>query len=225
MNQGTNTEGNVEVSIPELRLRPGTELRMLDSKGSMLPHKAQFIAVFAGKSILVSLKVDDTRKIALREGDSYTFKGFTGMYDFTFTTTVLQLDGAQFNARLSCPASVSVKFVRSHLRVQLTLPGSVKQANLDTPIPIVVSDLSAGGAGLDSKTELGAVGERIQLVLPVEFERKTIHLNLTSEIRHITRTEHGLKTGVEFEGASQNDKLMLHYFVGTLSEGGAVIAP
>lgn len=223
MNQDTTSEGSVEVGIQELRLRPGIELKLLDSKGSMLPHKAQFIAVFAGKSILVSLMVDDTRKIFLHEGDSYLIKGFTGIYDFSFTTTVLQLDGGQFNARLSCPAAVAVKFVRSHLRVQLSLSASVLLPNVDTPNPIVVSDLSAGGAGLDSSAPLGAIGERLQLALPIEFERKKINLNLTSEIRHITHTEQGLKTGVEFVGTTQQDKLMLHYFVNTLSEGGAVI--
>lgn len=223
MNQNTTNEGSVEVGMQELRLRPGTELKLLDSKGNMLPHKAQFIAVFAGKSILVSLMVDNTRKIAMHEGDSYLIKGFTGIYDFSFTATVLQLDGGQFNARLSCPAAVAVKFVRSHLRVQLSLSASVVLPNVDTPNPIVVSDLSAGGAGLDSSAPLGAIGERLQLALPVEFERKKINLNLISEIRHITHTEQGLKTGVEFVGTTQQDKLMLHYFVNTLSEGGAVI--
>lgn len=223
MSQDSSSEGNVEVGIQELRLRPGTELKLLDSKGNMLAHKAQFIAVFANKSILVSMMVDNIRKIALREGDTYLVKGFTGKYDFSFSASVLQVDGAQFNARLSCPSSVTVKFVRSHLRVQLSLNTNATVPNLDTPTPIIITDLSAGGAGIDSNAPLGSVGDRIQLALPVEFEKKRIHLNLTSEIRHITHNGPGMKTGVEFVEASQHDKLMLHYLVSTLSEGGAVI--
>lgn len=223
MSQGTNTEEYVDADLPELRLRPGTELKLLDSKGNLLEHKAQFIAVFAGKSILVSLIVDSARKIALREGENYLVRGFTGKYDFSFNSSVLQLDNAQLNARMSCPHTVKVKFVRSHLRVQLNLPGNVTLPNMDTPTPIVIADISTGGAGLDSTIPLGAVGERIQLALPVEFEKKRVNLNLTSEIRHITQTEHGLKTGVEFEGTSQLDKLMLHYFVSSQSAEGAEI--
>jgi hypothetical protein len=223
MGQDTSSEDQVEVSIQELRLRPGTELKLLDSKGNMLAHKAQFIAVFAGKSMLISMMVDDARKIALREGDAYLVKGFTGKYDFSFFASVLQVDGAQFNARLSCPNQVSVKFVRSHLRVQLSLNTSATLPNVETPAPIIITDLSAGGAGIDSASQLGGVGERIQLALPVEFEKKKINLHLTSEIRHVTQNGQVMKTGVEFVDASQHDKLMLHYLVSTLSEGGAVI--
>lgn len=223
MNQDSNSEDQVEVGLQELRLRPGTELKLLDSKGNMLAHKAQFIAVFGGKSMLVSMMVDNARKIALREGDTYLVKGFTGKYDFSFTASVLQVDGAQFNARLSCPIVVSVKFVRSHQRVQLSLHSRATLPNLDSPAPIVITDLSAGGAGIDSSGPLGNVGERIQLSLPVEFEKKKFDLSLTSEIRHITQNGETLKTGVEFVDASQHDKLMLHYLVSTLSDGGAVI--
>lgn len=223
LRQQENTDNYVEASLQELRLRPGTELELMDSKGNMLSHKAQFVALFAGKSALISLLVDNTRKISLREGDSYTIKGFSGKYDFSFTSTVLQLDGAQFNARLSCPDSVSVKFVRSHFRVQLALPASATLPGMDTPTSITINDLSVRGASILSSTPLGAVGERLQLMLPVEFDKKKSNLNLTCFIRYSTQTEHGLKSGVEFWETSQNDKLMLHYFVSTHSEDGAVI--
>lgn len=223
MNQNTSSENYVEATLQELRLRPGTELKLLDNKGNMLAHKAQFIAVFAGKSMLVSMMVDKVREIAVREGDTYLIKGFTGQYDFSFSATALQVDSAQFNARLSCPSLVSVKFVRSHLRVQLSLNTSATLPNTDTPTPIVITDLSAGGAGIDSNGPLGSVGDRIQLTLPVEFERKKINLSLTSEIRHIAPNEQGMKTGVEFVDTGQHDKLMLHYLVNTLSDSGAVI--
>ncbi len=221
MMQNVNTKTNLEVAIQELRLRPGTELTLLDSKGNALPHKAQFIAVFVGKSILVSMLVDDIRKIALHEGETYQVKGFTGIYDFSFGATVLQVDQAQFNARLTCPNSVFVIFVRSHLRVQISLPSNVMLENVATPI--IINDLSAGGASLDSKVPLGTIGDRIQMTLPVEFEKKKITLNLASEIRHITETEKGMKTGVEFVETSQHDKLMLHYFVNTVYDVGAAI--
>lgn len=223
MRQPENTDNYVEASLQELRLRPGTELELLDSKGKMLAHKAQFVALFAGKSALISLLVDNTRKIALRENESYTIKGFTGKHDFSFTSTVLHLDSAQFNARMSCPESVSVKFVRSHLRVQLALPSSVTLPGMDTPTLINIGDLSVRGASIVANAPLGAVGERLHLALPVEFDRKKINLHLASVIRHITQTEYGLRIGVEFVEPTQNDKLMLHYFVSTHSEDGAVI--
>jgi len=222
MNQETNTDGYVEVSIQELRLRPGIELKILDGKGKMLGHKAQFVAAFAGKSILIALLVEDIRKIEMRSGDTYLIRGFTGKYDFSFTSSVLQIDDAQFNARLSCPGTVAVKFVRSHLRANLALTASILADGKNTATAIIVKDLSAGGAGIDCSEQLGNIGDKIILALPVEFEKKKMNLNLTSTIRHITGSDsgNGLRIGVEFENASQNDKLMLHYYVNTLSEGG-----
>lgn len=221
MNQDSNTETNLEIALQELRLRPGTEMTVVDSKGKELSHKTQFIAVFVGKSILVSLKVDSTPKIALREGEQYHFGGFTGKYDFSFSASVLQVDKAQFNARLTCPASVSVKLVRNNLRVKLALASQVMQGNIATPI--VINDLSASGACLNSQIPLGKVGDRFNLTLPVDFEKKKNILNLTTEIRHITETEQGLHTGVEFIETTQQDKLMMHYFVNTLHDEGPVI--
>lgn len=223
MGQDTNTKNQVQVNINELRLRPGTELKLLDSKGNMLTHKAQFIAVFGGKSILISMMVDNTRKIALREGDTYQVKGFTGKYDFAFSAKVLQVDGAQFNARLTCPDTVTVKFVRSHLRVQLNLSINATLPEQSEPSTITVADLSVGGAGIESASPLGSIGKRIHLTLPVEFERKQMGLRLTSEIRHVTQTEQCMKTGVEFVDISEHDKLLLHYLVNSLSENVAII--
>jgi c-di-GMP-binding flagellar brake protein YcgR len=220
MNHEMSTDDKINVSIPELRLRPGTEMKILDSKGRILSHKAQFVAVFAGKSILISLLVDNTKKIELRAGENYLVRGFTGKYDFSFNSSVLHIDSAQFNARFSCPESVAVKFVRSHLRAAISLEASVSAENKDNATSIIVKDLSAGGAGLDSAQPLGSIGEKIQLTLPVEFEKKKVNLSLTSIIRHITEMGTKIRTGVEFENASQSDKLMLHYYVHTLSEIG-----
>lgn len=221
MSQETKSETHVKVPLQELRLRPGTEMMILDSKNKMLPHKAQFIAIFAGRSILVSVLVDDINKIALNEGETYLFKGFTGIYDFSFTASVLKVDKSQFNARLSCPETVSIIIVRSNLRVRLAMATSaVKDSNTSA---IVINDLSAGGAGFNSAAPVGAVGERIQISLPIEFEKKKVVLNLTSEIRHISETGQGLKTGVEFVDISQQDKLMLHFFVHNMFEAGAAV--
>jgi hypothetical protein len=223
MGSAVNMDEMIEVSIQELRLRPGTELKLLDSKGNMLHHKAQFVAVFSGKSILISLLVEDSKKIEIHAGDTYQIRGFTGKYDFSFTSSVLQIDGAQFNARLSCPGTVAVKFVRSHLRAPLSLEASIIPSGTDNTTPIVIKDLSAGGAGIDSSKPIGGIGDKVTLTLPVEFERKKVNLSLASTIRHITESGSGLRTGVEFENASQHDKLMLHYYVHTLSEAVDVV--
>jgi len=218
LNHEINTDESVVVGIQELRLRPGTEMKIQDSKDRTLSHDAQFVAVFPGKSILIALLVDNTRNIELQDGDNYLFKGFNGKYDFSFTSRVLQVEAAQFNARISCPVSVVVKFVRGYLRAVLNLPARYSAEGRNSLTPVVIKDLSAGGAGIDSSEPLGNIGDKIYLSLQIKFEKKNVDLNLASIIKHVTQSDSGLRTGVEFGNPSQTDKLMLHYYVNTLSE-------
>ena len=219
MNHEINTDGYVEVGIQELRVRPGTELKILDSQGKELSHKSQFVAAFASQNILISLLVDTPKKINIHVGENYQINVFTGKYDFSFTSSALQVNDAQFNALLSCPDKVSVKFVRNHLRAtKLSLPATVKASEAN--IPVTVKDLSVSGVGLDSTQPVGNIGDRVNFILQVEFDKRKVNLNLVSIIKHATEFDNGtkLRTGVEFENVSQNDKLALYYYVSTLSE-------
>ena len=220
MNAETKSETHIKIPLQDLRLRPGTEMTIVDSKNKTLAHEAQFITVFPGRSVLVSLLVDDIKKIVLHENETYTFKGFTGIYDFAFTAKVLKVDGGQFNARLTCPDIVSIIIIRSNIRAKVSLAANAIKDNATTPV--AVQDLSAGGAGISAQNALGSVGDRIQVVLPVIFEKKSIQLSLDSEIRHIQETDGGLRIGVEFIDLSDHNKLMLHYFVNSVHETGAI---
>lgn len=213
-----NTDGYVEVGIQELRMRPGTELKILDNNGRLLNHKSQFVAVFSGKSMLISLLVDNPRKIDVNVGESYNINVFNGKYEFSFTANALQVNEAQFNALLSCPDTVTVKFVRKHLRAKLSLPATISSSETNTAV--IITDLSGSGAGINSAQAIGNIGDRANLALQIEVEKRKINLNLISVIKHVTESEtgSGLLTGVEFESVNENDKLALYYYVSTHSE-------
>ncbi len=225
MNPDKNTEGYVEVNIQDLRLQPGTELTLSDKTGRTLGHQAQYVAAFSGKSILIALLVDNPNRIEIRTGETYLIKGFTGKYDFTFASQVMLVDAPQFNAKFSYPSSVSVKFVRGHMRARAELPATASAAGVDKPAAIVIRELSAAGVSIDSSMTLGNAGDKITLSFQVIFENKKINLNLNSIIRHSAESgsDGKLRTGVEFENPTQNEKLMLYYFAISLSEAAEML--
>lgn len=206
----------------------------------MLRHKAQFIAAFAGKSVLISLLVENSSKIELVPGANYRFIGFTGIYDFSFNASVLQLEGAQLGARMSYPDVVRVKFVyhqaqpnldatdraaldnhnmRTHLRAGIIIPSTVA-TDQESAAPVIIRDLSASGACLDVGALPVKVGESIKLLTPVEYNRKKQVLNLLSSIKHsrMLDNDHGMRIGVEFVNISQSEKLALHIYVNSIAK-------
>lgn len=221
--QDSNTDGSVTVSLQQLRIKPGLELTLLDKSGRILNHKAQFVAALEN-GVLLTFPMDAPEQIELRAGESYHISGFTGKFNFTFTSKAIKVDHRQFNALVSHPASAAAHFVRKNLRAELMLPATILSAGSKNPAPVVVNNLSIAGAGIDSSEPLGEIGDEVTLLLQVKFEKKKEDLKLASVIRHITETgdANKLRTGLDFMDPSQSDKLLLHYHINTLAAGDAL---
>jgi len=217
---GIDDEDHFDIGFEQFKLRPGLELDVHDSAGKLLEHPAQFVMAYPGRGVLVSIQVTDPDKIAMYVAEHYRISGFNGRFDFSFTSEALKVDRAQFTVLLAAPATVSIRFVRRHQRKGLALPAAVSLAGKDKPILVTVKDLSPGGAAIDSVTPLGVKGDTVNLLLQVPFEGKKESLNLVSVIRRVSESDESLmfKTGVEFVGASRNDKLLLYYYIGALEK-------
>lgn len=89
-------------------------------------------------------------------------------------------------------------------------------------LTVTVLDLSASGALLDLPVETGAAGDHIRLGFAVDFEGDAMNLSISAAIRKIYRKENegSSRIGLEFENVSQNDALVLHYFIHALSQVG-----
>lgn len=217
---GPHTDGSVAARIEQLRLKPGLELTAMDKSGRILGHKAQFVAVFAGKGVLVSLLADHSENIEMHAGEEYYVSGFTGKFSFTFTASAISVNHRQFTAMISVPASVAAHFVRKNMGAEITLPATVLPTGSTAPVPVTISNLSVGGAGLDSNTVIGVTGDIITLSFQATFERRKSVLELAAVIRHMAGSADGdkLRTGVDFVNPSQNDKLLLHYHINSLAD-------
>ena len=185
-------------------------------------HKVRFIGFIKDKSLLVTLPFRNGERMWMEEGQAFILRGFDGKHAYAFTAQVIRARAHPFTyLHFSWPGKVECRLVRHSLRVAVSLPASLSQAG-GTPVAVTMLDLSASGIMLDSPVETGAVGDHVQLGFAVDYEGNAMNLSLSAEILKIYRKENeaGSRIGLEFENISQNDGLILHYFINTLSQGG-----
>ncbi len=213
-------EDHFDIGFEQFKLRPGLELEVHDgSSGRLLDLKAHFVMAHAGRDVLIAMQINDPARMTMKAGERYRISGFNGKFDFSFTSEALKVDREQFTVLLAAPITVSIRFVRKHRRADLALPAGVILPGKSSPVHVTIKNLSLGGAAIASVKPLGAKGDSVTLVLQVTFENKKEDLNLVSAIRRISESNESLmlNTGVEFVNASRNDKLLLHYYISTLS--------
>jgi len=216
---------HLEIGFEQFKLKPGLELELHDEAGKPLPHKGQFVMALPGKGVLVALQVSDPAQIALRPGAPCRVSGFNGKFDFAFNTEALKVDGSQFTAMLAAPASVTINFVRKHARTDLSIPAAVSSPRGGAGSAVTVRNLSVGGAAVSSVQPLGAKGEPVVLQLQVMFESRKELLRLAAIVRRSGAAKDSLMydTGLEFVNPSRTDRLLLHYYLNTLTNEYAVI--
>jgi hypothetical protein len=73
---------------------------------------------------------------------------------------------------------------------------------------------------IDSPASLGKAGDRVQLAFTVSIEEKEVNLSIAAVVRNIYQTDDAGRgrIGLGFEEVSQNDNLILHYFLETRQE-------
>lgn len=185
-------------------------------------HKVRFIGFIKDKSLLTTLPFRNGERMWMEDGQAFIVRGFNGRYAYAFTTPVIRARAHPFTyLHFAWPQKVECQLVRNSLRVAVSLPASIPRVD-GTQVAVAMLDLSASGAMLDSQVEIGAAGDHIRLGFTVDFEGDAVNLNIPAAIRKIYRKENGagFRIGLEFENVSQNDALVLHYFIHTLNQAG-----
>jgi hypothetical protein len=204
-----------EIGFAELRLRPGTVLYIQrDAIGAPLTE-IHYLGSVADKIIMVTQKIESKSKTLLKLGENYILHGFSGQYDFSFTTQTVELHKTPFPyASLAFPPSVHAKMVRKLARVRTFLPASIVSLSSDAVTSATLIDLTVAGALIESATAIGKTGESVHITSNVDLGNEKKELALLADIRHVHQTgSGGYNIGVEFKELSQADKLVLHYLV------------
>ncbi len=181
--------------------------------------ECQFFGAIESKGVMVGPMGPDGVKTELEEGEVCVVRGFTGQYEFSFLSKVLQTFEQPFAyALLAYPTQVDVRLVRQSLRTKTSWPTSVQlgdsaAATHAKNMEVALLDLSLQGAMVEASTALGAIGDVIDVQMRVKVEETPTILVVAARICHNNKASTGSSyfIGLAFKDVTQQDKLLLHY--------------
>jgi hypothetical protein len=212
----------LRMPLKALALRSGMALQTRRLVEGTSKKEAQYFGAIEGKGVMVGPHSSDATQTGMEAGEVCVVRGFTGQYEFSFISKVLQTFEKPFAyALLAYPAQVDAKKVRQSLRTKVSWPTTarpLKQSTNASPHAAAAQlvdlvDLSADGAMVRAHQALGAVGQYLELQMDVEVESKTMQLQLRGRICHHNRApdEADYLVGLAFESTTPQDRLLLNY--------------
>ena len=213
----------VQMPLKALGVRTGMALQTRRLVEGAAKRESQFFGAIEGKGVMVGPISSDSAQTGLEAGEVCVVRGFTGQYEFSFLSKVLQTFEKPFvYALLAYPAQVDARLVRQSMRVKSSLPTTVRVDNKDDSshtrtLDVSLVDISVAGAMIKADSSLAAIGETLTACITVNFEGTPSQLELQAKVCHNNKsaTSEGYFIGLAFINLTQNDKLVLHYVTQT----------
>ena len=186
------------------------------------PNSPKYVVNLIGflkkKGVCVTQPASGGELAMIRENQELTVRFFSGKEAFAFDTVALKQTMSPYPMlHLSYPKAIKVHQVRAKSRLQLELIAVAICPERELQESLKITDLSVGGASLQTTSDLGAIGDHLSLKFKVTVEQIEVLLELQCQIRNVVQpTEEGDKTytyGVSFHDVPENMLLTLSAFV------------
>lgn len=207
------------VPLKALGLRTGMALQTRRLVEGASKKESQFFGAIEGKGVMVGPMGPEGISTELDDGEICVVRGFTGQYEFSFLSKVLQTFQKPFAyALLAYPAQVDARRVRQSMRTKTSWPTTVQTAQkigqaAPTPMDATLVDISMHGAMIKAPSSLSTVGDVVTLDMTVTFDGAPVTLRMAASICHNNRsaTDSAYYVGVAFRNLTQHDKLVLNF--------------
>jgi c-di-GMP-binding flagellar brake protein YcgR len=205
------------LSLRSLGLKPGMAMQTKRLVAGATKVESQYFGAIEGKGVMVGPLGSEGAKTELVEGEVCVVRGFTGQYEYSFLSKVLQTFEKPFAyALLAYPAKVDAKLVRQSMRTKCSWPSTVAvlQPAGDTQTTAVdLIDLSISGAMIKAANSVAAIGTQITLTMAIVVDKDSTDLQLKASVCHNNRAtyEDAYFIGLAFKGLTAQDKLVLNY--------------
>jgi hypothetical protein len=222
-NGATEAEQVLRMPLKSLGLKPGMALQTRRLVEGASKKESQYFGAIEGKGVMVGPLGADGASTELDEGEVCVVRGFTGQYEYSFLTKVLQTFEKPFAyALLAYPSQVDARKVRQSLRTKTSWPSSVVlPATIgnaaSAPMEVTLIDISAMGAMITATSSVAPIGALLELTMEVMVDEAPTTLTLKASVCHNNRgAKDGMHfIGMAFRGLTQQDKLVLHYLTQT----------
>ena len=201
-----------QMALADLGLKPGIALQVRRLVEGATKKEAQLFGAIKDRGVMVGPQGTEGEDPGMTEGDVCIVRGFTGQFEFSFVSKVIQTYEKPFvYALLVYPASVDARLVRQSMRTRTRWPvttrlGEQQQAGL-------LVDISMQGAMVSTPQMVGAVGKVLSLTISGLVEGELSPITVKATICHSnTSAETGEHfTGMAFHNVGQHEKLVLNY--------------
>ncbi len=205
-------ENVARLALKSLGLRTGMALQTRRLVEGTTKTEAQYFGAIESKGVMVGPMGPDGVQTGLEEGEVCVVRGFTGQYEFSFVSKVLQIFEKPFAyALLAYPQHVDARLVRQSMRTKTSWPTQVQLGTQITTVKLI--DLSLQGAMIESSSGLGAIGDVIGVQMQTQVDGSPATLQVSARICHNNKSASGTNhfVGLAFKDVSQADRLLLHY--------------
>lgn len=219
-----NSEGNASMKFSDLRLSPGDIMQLQFEDDFEERYFSRLIGYLEGKSIIITTPVDDGKVLRVRSGQSVVVRTMASSAAGAFSSYVEAIGVSPYHyLHIGFPADISMNEVRQSPRVGIDLvvsasntsnsSGSEKKAG-------VIIDISTTGARLQVESELGGVGDEIDIIAQLSVSNIdriiTIPAIIRSRLQSPKQDNQGNPKptyGVEYKLTHEDDRVFLHAFV------------
>jgi c-di-GMP-binding flagellar brake protein YcgR len=184
-------------------------------------QESQYLGVIAGLGVMVRPLGETTPRSVLSPGDICMVRGFTGRYEYSFLSEVLQTAQEPCDyAVLSHPPHVETRMVRQSKRAKASWPIRVKAEGAARAVTVEMVDIGTGGAMVQSETLKAQVGDLLEVKLELMVEHQALTLQLNASVKHVSPSPLGKARffGLEFIAPSTQNFLALYYITQSASE-------
>jgi hypothetical protein len=182
------------------------------------------IGFLRGASLLVSTPFTPTgQRLQLIENETVVMRSFSGQNAFAFPCTVLRICRLPYEyLHLSIPEKIQGLVIRKAPRVKTRIIAAVHDSNssADKQTSALISDISAKGVSLDSKQQLGAKGDILNMAFRVQLHNIEAFLSLKGVIRAVINSDADaaskqplIRHGIEFQDLQSNDSVVLQSMI------------
>lgn len=203
------------IPLKALGLRTGMALQTRRLVEGASKKESQYFGAIESKGVMVGPMGPDGDKTGLTEGEICVVRGFTGQYEFSFLSKVLQTFEKPFvYALLAYPAQVDARLVRQSMRTKVSWPTTVElKSSGGVALPVILIDISMQGAMIKSPAALAPVGEVLMVNMLVSIDGAAASLRLSASVCHNHKAsyEDAYFVGLAFKDLTQQDKLILNY--------------
>ena len=215
-----------QLPLKTMGLKPGMALQTRRLVEGASKSEAQYYGAIESKGVMVAGLGNEANGHGLHAGEICVVRGFTGQYEFSFVSKVLQTFEKPFAyALLAYPSHVDARKVRQSLRTRVSWPCAVvaegSQINARESavagVPATLVDLSPFGAMIRTASSnattgsIGPIGSYLALSIHAEIDSAALELRLRAKICHNNRAPDSddYLVGMEFVEISGSDRQWL----------------